>query len=144
MQVDFYLLNTQETEDGERFVCRLTEKVFHQHHRIFINTGNQSTSARLDKLLWTFNQGSFIPHALATSTTRFSDEKIIIGHQEIPTTASDVLINMAADVPPAHAQFSRIAEIVYNTEEHKQVSRNRYRYYRDQGYTTSSHEITAR
>jgi len=143
MQIDFYLLNLSETMDGERFVCRLTEKVFRQKHRIYINTRNSAATSRLDDMLWTFSPGSFLPHSLASNEIEDNNEKIIIGHEAIPALASDVLINMATDVPLAlaHTQFSRIVEIVYNTEQHKQVSRNRYRYYREQKYTISSHEI---
>ncbi len=143
MQIDFYLLNVSETMDGERFVCRLTEKVFRQKHRIYINTLNLGATSRLDDMLWIFNPGSFLPHSLAHDEIEDNNEKIMIGHQEIPTTANDVLINMATDVPLAHTQFTRIVEIVYNTEQHKQLSRNRYRYYREQKYEISSHEITA-
>lgn len=142
MQIDFYLLNVSDTMDGERFVCRLTEKVFHQKHRIYINTLNLGATSRLDDMLWTFSPGSFLPHSLAHDPIEDNNEKIMIGHKEIPDTANDVLINMATDVPLAHIQFSRIVEIVYNTEQHKQISRNRYRYYREQKYAISSHEIT--
>ncbi|VAW84689.1 hypothetical protein MNBD_GAMMA16-1990 [hydrothermal vent metagenome] len=142
MQVDFYLLSISETMDGERFVCRLTEKVFRQKYRIYINTLNLAATSRLDDMLWTFSPGSFLPHSLANSEIEDDNEQIMIGHEAIPATAGDVLINMATDVPLAHTQFSRIVEIVYNTEQHKQVSRNHYRYYREQEYTISSHEIT--
>ncbi|NOY72711.1 MAG: DNA polymerase III subunit chi [Gammaproteobacteria bacterium] len=142
MQVDFYLLNVSETREGEHFVCRLTEKVFRQKHFIYIHTDNQSATSRLDDLLWTFSPGSFLPHVLAHHMTKDDKVKITLGYADIPATAHDVLINMATHVPLAHTQFSRIAEIVYNTEPHKQLSRKRYRYYREQKYAVSSHEMT--
>ena len=63
-QVDFYILNTDSNNSRLRFICRITDKAIRAQNHVFINTANEEDAHNLNKLLWTFSPGSFIPHAL--------------------------------------------------------------------------------
>ena len=63
-RVSFYVLTG--TEPGSRlgYACRLVEKVYKLQHRIHAHAADGSMAKNLDDLLWTFRQGSFVPHEL--------------------------------------------------------------------------------
>ncbi|MCW9088082.1 MAG: DNA polymerase III subunit chi [Gammaproteobacteria bacterium] len=139
-QVDFYILDDPAADARQRFACRLAEKAWQQGHQVYIHTGDPVLSARLDDLLWTFRQGSFVPHGLDDDPA--SDEVAIhIGHGEEPRHHDEVLINLGQDLPLFFSRFRRVAEVVDSNEENRRAGRERFRFYRDRGYALQSHSI---
>ncbi len=139
-QVDFYILGRQAKGDRYQLACRLTEKAWHQGHRVYLHTNSAGESQHLDRLLWTFRQGSFLPHGISTDADS-ELTPILIGDGDNSGNEHDVLINLATDVPDFFSRFSRVAELVDNDEQVKQESRQRFRFYRDRGYPLNTHEI---
>jgi len=139
-KVDFYILENPTAQ--QQFVCRLAEKAWQRGHRVFIHTANVAQSRQLDDLLWTFRDGSFLPHSLddAADADRVS---VHIGHSGEPQHHDDVLINLNREVPLFFSRFSRVAEVVAGDEQDKQAGRERFRFYRDRGYPLDSHTINA-
>lgn len=137
-RVDFYILETAGPQAREMLACRLAEKAFGRGHRIHIRTESREQAALLNELLWTFRQGSFLPHALAA---RAEGEPIIIGEGPVPPDADDLLINLGPDVPPEYPQFQRIAEVADQQPETLSRARARFRGYRDQGLEPTSHKL---
>lgn len=143
-KVDFYILDIDAKTDAGRFACRLTEKAYHTGLKIFICTASEQQAQKLDELLWTFKQGSFLPHERIENTPTQSNSlpiPILIGNHLDENQPRDILINLKAQLPEYPERFQRIAELVYNDNEEKQAARERFRYYRDQGYEVNSHEI---
>jgi DNA polymerase-3 subunit chi len=68
-RIDFYLTNDTSNTGKDIAVCKLTHKAFRLGHNVYILTSNPEESAQLDRLLWTFSAGSFIPHGLDTGET---------------------------------------------------------------------------
>jgi DNA polymerase-3 subunit chi len=62
MQVDFYHLTAQPLD---RVLPRIAERVVGTGGRLLIVAGSEDQRAVLDKLLWTYNPESFLPHAEA-------------------------------------------------------------------------------
>ncbi|RFA38004.1 hypothetical protein CAL65_06490 [Alkalilimnicola ehrlichii] len=58
-RIDFYILDENGGEGCEQFTCRLTEKAYDQGHKIFIRAATPEQASTVDKLLWTYRQGSF-------------------------------------------------------------------------------------
>lgn len=141
-KVDFYILEQPHGEARARFACRLAEKAWQQGHRVYIHTDNAQQSRQLDDLLWTFRDGSFIPHCLDEEN---SDESVAIhiGHNIEPRHHDQVLINLAAEVPLFFSRFERVAEVVNQDEQVRKLGRERFRFYRDRGYPLSNHTIKA-
>lgn len=138
-RVDFYLLN-QSVPDGKlRFACRLSRKALDQGLTAFIQAGDREQAARLDDLLWTFDQGSFIPHRLDGG----GDEPtpVIIGTEPPEGQAPGVLIALAGEAADRLRGFPRIAEIVDASDTDKRSARERYRVYRDHGCELDTHHI---
>lgn len=139
-QVDFYVLDEKASGNRYTLACRLSEKIYHQGRRILIHTSSEEETRHMDRLLWTFRQGSFIPHG----TEGDCDPKvtpIIIGHRAENEEEHDVLINLASEVPGFFSRFERVAELIDKEPQVVAAGRDRFRFYRDRGYPLNKHDI---
>lgn len=139
--IDFYILaNNLAPNSRELFACRLSEKAFHLGHKIYIHTESRSHSSLMDDLLWTFKQGSFLPHAFISESSD-SRPAILIGHDTEPQQHMDVLLNLSQEVPLFFSRFERVAEFIDEQEDNKIAGRERFRFYKDRGYSLKSHQL---
>jgi DNA polymerase-3 subunit chi len=139
-RVDFYVLAAAEAAARLRFACRLTEKAYLLNQRVHLHTDSPAAAAELDELLWTFRQGSFVPHEVARAGET-PQSPVTIGHGPAPPPASDVLINLAGDVPAFADACPRVAEIIAGSEEARREGRERFRLYRQAGREPATHNI---
>ncbi len=123
-----------------RFACRLTEKAYKLNNKTHTHVTGAAEARELDELLWTFRPGSFIPHEIAGPQAH-QDTPVIISHNCEAAASGDLLINMADSIPPFFDQFSRIAEIIDSTEESRERGRERFIFYRDNGYPPNTHNL---
>lgn len=142
-RVDFYILSRPANEPVLTLACRLAEKAVEQKYEVLINTQSDDDSSRLNDLLWTFSQGSFLPHRmLGGNSPTDQGEPVSIGSgREPPDGRWDLLINLASEVPGFFGRFERVAELVGPEESDKAAGRERFRYYRDRGYELQTHLI---
>ena len=140
-RVDFYISPSHAAQARLQLACRIADKAYQQNCKIYIHTESEHEAKLLDDLLWTFKQGSFLPHGYHGSQEQ-NDCAIVIGHkQEAPEVNKDVLINLAPQVPLFFSQFERVAEMINENEDQKQHGRERYRFYRDRGYELNTHQL---
>jgi DNA polymerase-3 subunit chi len=142
-QVDFYILEADSDEARLRLACRIVDKATQLDHHVFIHSTSDDEARRLDELLWTFSQGSFIPHRVVRETLDAPPrEPVLIGLNQAPAQGRwDVLINLAADVPEFFSRYERVAEVVDGNTARRERSRERYRFYRDRGYRLNTHQV---
>ncbi len=139
-RIDFYILSDRASGDRYHLSCRLAEKAWQQGHRVYLHTGSEQEAQQMNRLLWTFRQGSFLPHALvASADTR--QNPILIGHGPEAGEEHDVLINLTHETPPFFSRFQRVAEPIDRDQTVRQAGRERYRFYRDRGYPLQTHDI---
>lgn len=139
-RVDFYVLSAADDAARLRFACRLTEKAYHLQHRVHLHTDSPSDAARLDDLLWTFRQGSFVPHEIMREGQP-ALSPVTIGTGAVPPPPADLLINLAGDVPPFADGYGRIAEIIAGPEAERARGRHRFRHYKQAGREPVTHSI---
>jgi DNA polymerase III subunit chi len=141
MRIDFYILTDAAPNARERLSCRLAEKAWKLGHRVYLHAGSEKQAAELDELLWTFRDGSFVPHARAGERT-VPAPPVVIGSSDEPAPGdADVLINLDSDVPGFYPRFTRIVEIVEPQEAARAAGRARFRFYREQGFDPHSHNV---
>ncbi len=143
-KVDFYILSSDGPDEALRVACRVAEKAWRQGNRVRVEADGTDTLRRLDALMWTFKQESFLPHELEgehDDWRELNPAPVVLGHPGGAGEAPDVLINLSAAVPAIAERCARIAEIVSADADSKQVGRERYRTYRDRGFELSSHQI---
>lgn len=138
-RVDFYVLSEAGEKARQTFACRLAEKAYRMNNTVHILAADADSAKRLDDLLWTFRDGSFVPHEFVGNNSQ--DAPVTIGFGNSDTPARDVLINLSPDIPDIAASFPRIAELVSADDECKQRSRKRFASYREQGHAIETHNV---
>ncbi|MFC1772951.1 DNA polymerase III subunit chi [Pseudomonadota bacterium] len=142
-EVDFYILNGEDSRQRMQFACRLTDKAYRLGHKVYIHTESAQQSRELDDMLWTFQQNSFIPHGQYEADNA-SPPPVQLGHDNEPDASHQVLINLAPEVPLFFSRFERVAELVNKDNTVRQQGRTRYSFYKQRGYPLRSHEIRNR
>jgi len=141
-RVDFYILDDDSSDGLPRFACRLVDRAWQRGMRCYVNAATAEQAARLDDLLWTFRDISFIPHAQtpveAANTGRLA---VLIGSGEEPDEDLDLLVNLSDEVPSFFSRFERVAELVDNETSRRSAGRERFRFYRDRGYPLDNHNV---
>ena len=139
-RVDFYVL--PDGEAIERFACTITAKAWRSGNRVHIHTGNAEEAGKIDDLLWTFRDISFVPHEQLSDDVD-EETPVTIGYGHDYPAGTDVLVNLGAVIPDFSSQFERIVEIVGGSEEKKKLARQRYRDYRESDFDIHDHKIEA-
>ena len=137
-QVDFYVLDRVDEQARNLLACKLAEKAWRLQNSIHIQAMTRADAEKLDELLWTFRDGSFVPHELSGGDTA---APVTIGYGEAEVEPRDLLITLCDDIPPFADAFPRIAELVSGDEDCRKKSRQRYATYRDKGYKLDTHKI---
>lgn len=140
-RVDFYLLAAAGEPARLLFACRLVEKVYRLEQSVHVHTADPQQASHFDDLLWTFRDGSFVPHEIVERGGAPGESPITIGCGTAALRNADLLINLSDDrVDPSDA-FPRLAEIVTSDEDRKQRSRRLFAEYRSQGHDLETHDI---
>jgi DNA polymerase-3 subunit chi len=142
-QVDFYISDSEADDARLKLACRIVDKATQLDHHVFIHATSEDDARKLDELLWTFSQGSFIPHRVVREAlTEPPLEPVVIGINQPPAPGRwNVLVNLGEDVPEFFSRYERVAEVVDADALRREQSRERYRFYRDRGYKLNSHQV---
>ena len=141
-RVDFYVLSQGAPDARQRFACRLAEQAAEQGHRVYVQAASLGDAQRLDDLLWTFNERGFLPHELSSGGGPSHPRvMVLVGNAAAPTNHRELLINLTDTLPAELDGYSRIAEIVDTDPTRKQLSRDRYKAYRERGCELESHNV---
>jgi|SRR5579872_732444 len=140
LRVDFYVLEEASSTARLKLACRLAEKAYLASQTALVWDTDPEELKAFDELLWTFMDGSFVPHerlvpgAAATSPVLLSDGAT-------PCAPVDILINLAADIPSCLALTRRVAEIIDGEDSRRRSGRARFKAYRDLGIQPATHRI---
>lgn len=136
-RVDFYI----NVEARERTACSIAGKAIERGMRLFVLTADEAQSERVDRLLWTFAQLSFVPHVRAGHPLA-ARTPVIVDHVCDPLPHDEVLLNLTNDIPAMFSRFERLVEIVTPDPDDRQRARTRWRFYSERGYALASHDRT--
>src|SRR5487761_443809 len=96
LRVDFYVIEGAAAAARLRVACRLAEKAYLASQRALIWHTDRAELEALDELLWTFADGSFVPHEWLTSNEA-GEAPGLLSAGAAPTEAFDFVVNLAAD-----------------------------------------------
>ncbi len=136
--VDFVILADENQRD--RFACRKIEAFYLNGTPVFVRTADAKHTRILDDLLWTFRGGSFVPHEVL-DPARPPQSPVVILESTWPETDSGVVINLADGVVPTASGITNILEIVDGDAISKAQARERYRQYRERGYSLQTEHV---
>ena len=137
-QIDFYITKSTSPLFTMRTACRITEKAFQSGLKIHLQTSSTSETEKLDSILWTFRDRSFVPHQIFEPSR--SNFRVTISADKGPDDA-EILINLSDQISDNIEQFQRIAEIIDNKDACINAGRERYRFYREKGYKPNHYEV---
>lgn len=138
-EVVFYVLASSSQHERQDFACKLIEKIYRGGQFCYVLTEHAEQAAEIDKLLWTFRAGSFVPHQLYQGQLPDYQNTILIGGSAIPENWQKIIVNLSTHFPPTIAPTERIVEILDNSEASKQAGRQRYRHYLEAGLEITTH-----
>ena len=90
-RVDFYLLSDES--NMHKFACIIASKAWSAGNYVYMYTESEDATKRMDNLLWTFRDISFIPHEIYNETEN-NDTPVTIGHGNHFPNHSQVMINL--------------------------------------------------
>lgn len=153
LRVDFYVLDGTADAARLKLACRLAEKAWSGAHRTVVAATDAAELQRLDELLWTYSDGSFVPHETAAADAAAPQPEVradtgpqptppvLLCVGALPAGEFDVLVNLAPELPPWRGRVRRIAEVVDAEEGRRQHGRARFKAYRDLGITPTTHNL---
>lgn len=139
-QVDFYILSDKSRNNRYSLACRLADKAYRHGCRVLLHTNSTEEARHMDRLLWTFRDGSFVPHGLFGDADPTITPILISSGKDAPEE-HDVLINLHPEVPGFFSRFKRLIEPIDREDEIRKAGRQRFRYYRDRGYPIETHNL---
>jgi len=98
-RIDFYVLAAPGASSRLHFACRLTEKAYGMDTNVYAHTSSPGQADQLDQLLWTFRDGSFVPHERLVPDRKQARAPIRIGTPEVYSAEGEFLINLCDVVP---------------------------------------------
>lgn len=130
-RVEFIRLKKPEKA---RFLCELSEEFLAGNQRVLIVVQDDNQGVTLDRFMWSWKKGSFIPHAYDNGAVECIDEPIVITTlQENPNGANVLVMGQ-----PCNLEFMRRFELIIDFAElHDdrlaEASRQRFAGYREAG-----------
>ncbi len=140
MKVNFFILEEASKMQAFVFACQIIEKKFTEQKNVYVHTSSIDEAKKLDALLWTFREDSFVPHQLTAENKEIS-APIEIGYAKPSVHLSHFMINLSHELPEFYQQFDEIIEIIFSEPTIQQLARHRYRQYRDLGCELTTQKI---
>ena len=141
-QVDFYPLGATDRRSRLVAACRLAEDAYDLGLKVAVRTAGPAETAEFDELLWTYADGSFVPHVVwPTDPDLAALTPVLVGSGSLPASHRDVLINLAPDAPADFSAYARVCDVVGGDEDGKKAGRVRWRVYREAGCSPVAHPL---
>ena len=137
--IDFYF----NAPDRLQVACRLAGKAFAQKKKLLIFAPAPETARRIDNMLWTWQQLSFIPHCAAHDPLAAQTPVLITSESAAPPEC-DVLLNLGSECPPFFERYARLLEIVGRDDADRSLGRGRFKFYKERGYAIGTHDLGAK
>jgi DNA polymerase-3 subunit chi len=139
-RVDFDV--TEEAGDAARLrlACRFAEKAYLARQKVVVYSDDAALLPRFDDMLWTFGDGSFVPHD-TWAAGKACDAPVILTTGALPDGHADVLINLGGSVPPFFEKFGRVAEFLDARPEVRGSGRERFKVYRGRSLEPQTHNV---
>lgn len=140
-RIDFYVMAGSGEAVRQRFACRLAEKAYRLKNTVHIEVADPGAAQIMDEMLWTFRDGSFVPHDVLQPGASDAAAPVTIGSHSSDQAKPDLVINLTSEIPQGKDSFARIAEIVTSDDNCKVSSRQKFSTYRKEGHSLETHKI---
>ncbi len=139
-RVDFYVSGEAGADVRLRIACRVAEKAYLAKQKVVVLLDDAEALRRFDELLWTFGDGSFVPHDVVNPPAD-CEAPVALTTGAMPTQHADVLLNLSAAVPSSFDRFARVAEFLDARPEVRAAGRERFKAYRGRSIEPQTHNV---
>jgi DNA polymerase-3 subunit chi len=142
LRVDFYIIEDPSSSARLKLACKLAEKAYLAAQSVLVWHTDAGELRDFDELLWTFNDGSFVPHeALPDNGIPGTETPVLLSAGVALSANVDIIINLAPELPPGLSWTRRIAEIIDGDDARRRAGRARFKAYRELGTQPTSHNL---
>jgi DNA polymerase-3 subunit chi len=134
--IDFYF----NAEDRLQVACRLAGKAAGRNKRVLLFAPEAELASRIDRMLWTWPATGFVAHCMAHDPLA-AETPVLIAADEETAPDCEILLNLSTTCPPRFERFARLLELVGTDAAERDAGRERYRFYRDRGYSITNHDL---
>ena len=124
-------------ERPERAVilCELAEEFFQKDQRVVLVVQDENQGVTLDRFMWTWRKGAFVPHVYDNGAIDYIVEPVVITTREENRNGARVLIQGRPCSINFIRQFEQVIDFaeVYD-DALAQQSRDRYKAWRETGF----------
>ena len=127
----FYILDSDD--DINYCTCKIIKKFYEEGKKILVSSKNSILIDDLNKLLWTFEQLSFIPHSTSKDYDSFTPVLLTeTGYKNDSIIEKDynIFINLDDEVKTDYYNYEIVIELVSGNEHQKNLAREKYLYYK--------------
>lgn len=129
-----YFLRLRKPEKA-RHLCELAARYFDEGQRVLITVDDENQGITLDRFMWTWQKGAFVPHAYDNGAVECHDEPVVIGTGERNSNAAKVLIMGKPCSPEFMRQFHQVIDFAeLHDPQLAEASRARFLAYREAGF----------
>lgn len=116
-------------------LCELTEEFYLKGKRVLVMVQDDNQGVTLDRFMWTWKKGTFVPHVYDNGSVDCHDEPVVIVTSEENPNGADVLL---MGVPCQHEFIRHFSHVIDFAEafddERLEASRERFKGYREYGF----------
>ena len=133
--VNFYSL--EKSQDLYLSVCTLIRELYKLGGQIIVCDYHYNLE-KIDKLLWTFEQNSFLPHKIYEPKVTLDTPILLLTEKYLDNLLifkeyDSIINNFDEPIIQAENDF-KVHEFVENSEEKKIISRKKYTIYKDNSF----------
>lgn len=131
--------------DAPAYVCRLLHKARAKGSRLLVWCRSTEQARAISQNLWVAVPGGFFPHSLVGDAPRVRAASPVLLAPDLHGTddfVADVLVNLGAGWPEAHARFERVIEVVSCDAADKAAARERWRSYKALGIEPQQYDLS--
>jgi len=134
-EVAFYTNVLDET----RLIGKLLHKAHNLGRKLHISVRDALEREKIAKNLYGAEPTSFF--GISTSPYDVHDLTSVIISDISDYGHNDIIVNLTSEIPDHFSAFKRVIEIVNQNEENISAGRNRYRWYKDRGYSITTYKL---
>jgi DNA polymerase-3 subunit chi len=130
--IEFIKLNRPERAV---ILCELAEEFYLSGQRVVVMVQDDNQGVTLDRFMWTWKQGAFVPHVYDNGSVECHDEPVVIVAEEANRNGAEVLL---MGVPCSNDFIRHFRHVIDFADafdaDRLEVSRERFKSYRENGF----------
>lgn len=131
-RIEFVKLNRPERA---RILCDLAEEFYLTGQRVLVRVQDDNQGVTLDRFMWTWKKGAFVPHVYQNGSVDCHNESVVIvAGEENPNGAQVLLMGDPCSLEFVR-NFRHVIDFAETFDETRlEVSRERFKEYREHGF----------